>query len=100
VHQLLIDMANWSAARWFVEIVGWGGAFLILGAYVLVTVGKLTGQSPAFQWMNLLGAAGFIVNGWWHRALPSTTLNVIWMLIAAVALWQLWKKKGSSTSAM
>jgi hypothetical protein len=83
-----------------VEAVGWAGALLILLAYVLVTLGRLTGQSLAFQWMNLLGAAGFIVNGWWHRALPSTALNVVWMLIAAVALWQLWKKRGSSTSAM
>jgi hypothetical protein len=99
VHQLLIDMANWSAARWFVEIVGWGGALLILGAYVLVTIGRLTGQSLAFQWMNLIGAAGFIINGWWHRALPSASLNVVWMLFAAVALWRLWKRKGSSTSA-
>jgi hypothetical protein len=83
-----------------VEVVGWAGAVLIIAAYLLVTMGKLTGQSPSFQWMNLVGAAGFVINGWWHRALPSTALNVIWMLIAAVALWQLWKKKGSSTSAM
>ena len=83
-----------------VEVVGWTGALLILLAYVLVTVGRLTGQSLAFQWMNLLGAAGFIINGWWHRALPSTALNVVWMLIAAVALWRLWKTRGSSTSAM
>jgi hypothetical protein len=83
-----------------VEVVGWTGALLILLAYVLVTVGRLTGQSLAFQWMNLLGAAGFIINGWWHRALPSTALNVVWMLIAAVALWRLWKRRGSSTSAM
>ena len=82
-----------------VEIVGWAGASLILLAYILVTTGKLTGRSPAFQWMNLLGAAGFIVNGWWHGALPSTVLNVIWLLIAAVALWRLWTR-GSSTSAM
>ena len=88
-----------SGVELTVEIVGWAGASLILLAYILVTTGKLTGGSPAFQWMNLLGAAGFIVNGWWHGALPSTVLNVIWLLIAAVALWRLWTK-GSSTSAM
>jgi hypothetical protein len=64
-----------------------------------VTTGKLTGQSPIFQWMNLVGAAGFIVNGWWHGAIPSASLNVVWMLIAGVALWRIWKKKDSSTSA-
>jgi cell shape-determining protein MreD len=83
-----------------IEIAGWIGALLILLAYLMVTVGKLTGQSLAFQWMNLVGAAGFVINGWWHRALPSAALNVIWMLIAAVALWQLWKRKRSSSSAM
>ena len=83
-----------------VEVAGWIGASLILLAYLLVTLGRLTGQSLAFQWMNLLGAAGFVINGWWHRALPSASLNVIWMLIAAVALWRLWKRRTSSTSAM
>ncbi len=73
---------------------------LVLGAYMLVTLGRLTGQSPAFQWMNLAGAAGILLNGWWHRAIPSAALNVVWMLIAAVALARLWKTKGSSTSAM
>jgi hypothetical protein len=83
-----------------VEVAGWGGAALILLAYVLVTVGRVTGQSLSFQALNLFGAAGFIINGWWHGALPSASLNVVWMLFAAVALWRLWKKKGSSTSAM
>jgi hypothetical protein len=83
-----------------VEVAGWIGAALILFAYLLVTIGRLTGQSLAFQWMNLFGALGFVINGWWHQALPSASLNVIWMLIAAVALWRLWKRKGSSTSVM
>ena len=49
-------------------------------------MGRLTGQSAAYQWMNVAGAAGFIVNGWWHGALPSAVLNVIWLLIGAFAL--------------
>ena len=81
-------------------MAGWAGAVLVLGAYILVTIGRLTGRSPLFQWMNLVGAAGFLLNGWWHGALPSATLNLIWMLFAAGALWNLWRHKGSSTSAM
>ena len=69
-----------------VEIAGWAGASLILLGYLLITAGKLTGQSPAYQWMNVAGAAGFIVNGWWHGAIPSAALNIVWMLIGAVAL--------------
>jgi hypothetical protein len=83
-----------------VEAAGWTGAALILLAYLLLSMGRLTGQSRLYQWMNVVGAAGFTVNGWWHGALPSAALNVIWMLIGGVALWRIAKLNGSSTSAM
>ena len=79
-------MAGVSPVEIAVEVAGWTGASLILLAYLLITTGKLTGQSAVYQWMNVAGAAGFIVNGWWHGAIPSAVLNVIWMLIGTVAL--------------
>jgi len=83
-----------------VEVAGWSGAALILLAYLLLSAGRLTGQSLAYQAMNVVGAAGFIVNGWWHGAIPSAVLNVIWMLIGGVALWRIVAKRRSSTSVM
>ena len=82
-----------------VEVAGWAGASLILGGYLLLSMGRLTGQSLLYQGMNVVGAAGFIVNGWWHGAVPSAVLNVIWMMIGGVALWRI-RKRRSSTSAM
>jgi hypothetical protein len=58
----------------------------------------VTGQSRLFQWMNLVGAAGFIINGWAHGAIPSAALNIVWMFIATFALIRIWKRN-SSTSA-
>jgi hypothetical protein len=78
-----------TATEIAVEIVGWAGASLILLAYLLLSAGKMTGHSLAYQAMNVVGAAGFIVNGWWHGAIPSAVLNVIWMLIGTVALWRI-----------
>ena len=46
-----------------VEAAGWLGALLILAAYALLTAGKLTGRSLAYQAMNVVGAAGFVING-------------------------------------
>ena len=71
---------------------------LILIAYLLLSAGRLTGQSALYQWMNLAGAAGIAINGWWHRALPSTVLNLIWLLIGALALWRIWRR-GAASSA-
>ena len=70
-------------------MAGWAGALLILFAYLFLSAGKLTGQSFVYQAMNVAGAAGFIVNGWWHGALPSAVLNVIWMMIGTIALWRI-----------
>ena len=89
-----------TTAELAIEIVGWIGAILILLAYLLLSAGRLTGQSLLYQAMNVVGAAGFVVNGWWHRALPSASLNVLWLLIGAIASWRIIRKRGSSTSAM
>jgi hypothetical protein len=82
----------------FVETAGWLGASLILGAYLLLSMQKVTGQSKLYQGMNIVGAAGFIVNGFWHGAIPSAVLNVVWMLIGVVTLWRI-RTRGSSISA-
>ena len=89
-----------TPANLAVEVAGWTGALLILLGYLLISAGKLTGQSPAYQWMNIVGAAGFVINGWWHGAIPSAALNVLWLLIGAIASWRIIRKRGSSTSAM
>lgn len=71
------------------EAIGWAAALSILLAYGLLTAGRLTARSPAYQWMNVAGAAGFIVNSGVNGAYPSAVLNVIWMGIGAVALWNI-----------
>ena len=75
------------------ETVGWAGALLILLAYALLSLGRVTGQSALYQGMNVVGAAGFIVNGWWHGAIPSASLNVVWMLIGGFALLRILKRR-------
>ena len=75
------------------------GAGLILGGYLLVSMDRLTGRSPLFQWMNLVGAAGFVINSGYHGAVPSAALNIVWLIIGVVALWQI-RKRSSSTSVM
>lgn len=69
-----------------VEACGWAGAALILGSYVLVSLGRLEGRSALFQWMNVVGAAGFVVNSGWHGAIPSTTINVLWCGVGLATL--------------
>lgn len=76
-----------------IEIVGWAGAGLVLGAYVLVTTGRLAADSPAFQWMNAIGAGFFVLNTWWHGAIPSMALNIVWSAIGFGALWRIYRRR-------
>lgn len=78
-----------SALELAIEAAGWVGALLILGSYIGVSAGKLTGQSRTYQWMNVIGAAGFVVNTWWHGAIPSAVLNVVWFAVGLITLRKL-----------
>jgi hypothetical protein len=74
-----------------IEAAGWIGASLILGAYILLSAGKMQGNSPAYQWMNLIGGAGFVLNSGYHGAVPSVAINVAWIAIGGFALWRIYK---------
>ena len=75
----------------FIEAAGWTGAALILGAYILLSLGRLQGNSRAYQWANVIGAAGFILNSGYHGAIPSVAINILWVAIGVFALWRIYK---------
>jgi hypothetical protein len=71
-----------------VAFLGWLGAALILGAYMLLSLGKVSSSSGAYQWTNLVGALGLAVNSYWNGAYPSVGLNVVWMAVGAYAIFK------------
>jgi hypothetical protein len=71
-----------------IEVIGWTGATLILAAYALLSSGKLRAESVIYHLMNILGAAGFVINSGWNGALPSAAMNVVWIGIGVYALQQ------------
>lgn len=76
----------------FVEIIGWIGAVLIVGAYFLNINGRWKSSSRLYIFSNLLGGIFFTVNTLMHQAYPSMIVNIIWVFIAVAALL---KKTGS-----
>ena len=77
-----------------IEIAGWIAAVLILTAYGLLSAGKLTGKSVAYQVMNIVGAIGFVINTGYNGAIPSAVLNVIWVGIGVWALVKIRMNRG------
>ena len=71
-----------------IETIGWAAALLILASYALLSSGRLAATSRTYQWMNVAGALGFIVNSGWNGAYPSAALNVAWAGIGLATLWR------------
>jgi hypothetical protein len=71
-----------------IEVIGWVGAALILGGYALLSSNRLSSDSLTYHLMNMLGAAGFVINSGWNGALPSAAMNLIWIGIGVYALRQ------------
>lgn len=77
----------------FIEIIGWTGSLEVILAYGLVSNNRISSSSPAYQWLNLTGGIFLIIHTVIHQSYPSTFINIVWVIIAVVALWNIRKAK-------
>lgn len=68
------------------DALGWVGAVALLLAYALLSFRKLSGQGKIYQALNIFGSFLLVINTAYHRAYPSTAVNVIWIAIAVLSL--------------
>lgn len=68
-----------------IDLIGWLGALLLLGAYGCVSFRRLRAESMVYQLANALGSCCLIVNTLYYRAFPSAFVNLVWIAIAIVA---------------
>lgn len=78
-----------------IEIAGWIGAVCVLGAYMLLSAGRMSGNSVPFHLLNMIGAGGFVINTWWHGAIPSMVLNVIWCGVGLYSLLRIARSRSA-----
>ena len=75
-----------------IDILGWVGSVEVILAYGLNSYQKMKSDSMLFQVLNLTGAAFLIVNTIYYGAYPSTFINIVWVVIAVVALIRIARK--------
>jgi len=71
------------------EIIGWIGSFGILLAYGLNSYQKIRSDSRTFLLLNLAGGLLLVVYTFYKDAFANTFLNIVWVIIAVVALMKL-----------
>ncbi len=70
----------------FAEILGWYGAFAIILAYAMISFAVIGVDNIIYQILNLTGAIGIVIISLSKRAYQPATLNIIWTIIAFIAL--------------
>jgi hypothetical protein len=77
----------------FVEIIGWVGSIAILLAYGLNSYQKIKSNSLTFLLLNLSGGVFLIAYSLYKDAYANIFINLVWVVIAVLALGKLaWKK--------
>lgn len=71
------------------DVIGWLGAGLLVLGYGLISTSRLSGDSMAYQVINLVGSITLMVNSAYNDAWPSAGLNLVWAAIGVVALVKL-----------
>lgn len=87
-----------DAFQIIVEIVGWLAAAIILASYILLSIGRIEARGYLYQWMNVIGASGFVLNSGYNGALPSAGLNVVWALMGVFTLWSVWSARRAAAA--
>lgn len=75
-----------------VDILGYIGMVLLLIAFGLISMHKITAKNVSYQWMNLVGSILLMINTYYYGALPSALLNLVWLFIALVYLLKIYRQ--------
>ena len=75
----------------FFDIMGWIGMILVLVAYALLSTNKIN-NGKTYQFLNLFAALFMAIGLLPKNAWFSFTLQVVWGIVALIALIKLRKK--------
>jgi len=69
-----------------IDIIGWIGSVMVIIAYAMNIAKRLASDSNWYYFLNIVGSGCLIANTYYHHAIPSAVVNVIWVSIALVAV--------------
>lgn len=72
--------------KYIEEIIGWYGTIAIVFAYALTSFDVLSTTSLVYQLLNGTGALGIVYISLKKKAYQPGVLNIIWAVIALIAI--------------
>ena len=72
-----------------VESAGWYGVVAILAAYALLSFNIVGSKTLIYQFLNLSGAIGIIIEAASKKDKQPVVLNIVWAIIALFGIFQI-----------
>jgi hypothetical protein len=100
----LVGICQWPKANGqkllpmdiLIEIIGWIGSIEVLLAYGLNSYQRLRSDSMVFYMLNLTGGLALIFYTVYKAAYASAFINVVWVIIAAIAIGRVMMRKNAA----
>jgi hypothetical protein len=80
-----------------IEVIGWIGSVEVLLAYGLNSYQKIRSDSMLFYVLNLTGGLLLIVYSVYKGAYPNAFINIVWVVIAVIAIAQVLIRRKPNT---
>tara|TARA_R110001592_G_C13126090_1_gene746221 strand:- start:761 stop:1159 length:399 start_codon:yes stop_codon:yes gene_type:complete len=70
----------------WINILGYTGGFMQLGAVLAVSRGLLDRKSVSYHTLSLVGSSGLLLNAFYYGANPAVVINTIWMSMNVIGI--------------
>jgi hypothetical protein len=82
-----------------IDILGWIGSILLIAAYWMVSRGRIDPKSTIYHGLNIVASLFLTVNTIYYGALPSATVNAIWIFIGLYYIGQLYRQRKKTSES-
>ncbi|MBO0320896.1 hypothetical protein J0X14_01195 [Muricauda sp. CAU 1633] len=76
-----------------IDLLGWAGSIMLVSAYWLNSKNRISAQTLLYQLLNILGSLLLMTNTIYYGAYPSSSVNIVWLLIGLIHITAILKNK-------
>ncbi|MFC4221617.1 CBU_0592 family membrane protein [Flagellimonas marina] len=76
-----------------VDLLGWTGSIMLVTAYWLNSKNRISAQTLLYQLLNILGSLLLMTNTIYYGAYPSSSVNIVWLLIGLIHITAILKNR-------
>jgi len=80
------------------DVIGMSGTFLVVGAFFLLQLNKITPTSLAYNLTNLTGAILLLISLCYNFNLASFVIELFWIAASLIGLYKYMKNKSNAAA--